>query len=134
MSTTPSSTPWVHGRGYDSLLKTRRQSYKARSRACSKNTLPRPETPTGAARAPFTQADLAEQASAYWLSAGRASFGRSHVTEAVRQLRFGSIRSKPARGRNAGRRELDTQLFSATLSFKARASRPPIGCRVASCL
>jgi predicted ATPase len=117
----------VQDAAYDSLLKSKRQALHAKIAKVIEEHFPQTrDTEPEVLAHHYTEASIAQQASVYWLSAGRASYGRSALTEAMRQLGFGidQIEMLPA-GETRDRIELDTQLCLGNTLIQAKGLASP---------
>ena len=117
----------VQDAAYDSLLKSKRQALhekiaKQIEAHFPETTVTEPEVLAHH----YTEARLGKQASAYWLSAGRASYARSALTEAIRQLAVGidQVKTLPE-GEQRDRIELDTQLCLGNTLVQAKGLASP---------
>jgi class 3 adenylate cyclase/predicted ATPase len=115
----------VHDAAYDTLLKSRRQELHGKIARVVEEQFSATTKP-GVLAYHYTQAANSDRASAYWLSAGRASLGQFALTEAERLLRLGlnQIDCLPP-GAERDRRELDTQLCLGNVLIQAKGLAYP---------
>src|SRR5262249_5880544 len=115
----------VQDAAYDTLLKARKLELHGKIARVMEEHFSAATEPSVLAYH-YAQADIPERASFYWLAAGRASFNKFALTEAVRQLRLGlkEIDCLPP-GAEKDRRELYTQLCLGNVFIQAKGLKSP---------
>jgi class 3 adenylate cyclase/predicted ATPase len=115
----------VQDAAYDTLLKSRREELHGKiARALEANATSSVEPAILAHH--YTQAGLPDPASAHWLAAGRASFSKFALAEAVRQLRLGLDQlTRLPPGPEKDRRELHTQITLGNVFIQAKGLAAP---------